>query len=66
MERQDAYGGQVVRFANSEISSAIAIYTTILYLIHTLIVLKTLNPLNAVLMMTPGSCGCQRNSLTSV
>jgi hypothetical protein len=56
----------VVRFANSEISSGTAIYTTVLYLIYTLIVLNTLNPLNAVLMMTPGSCGCQCSSFTSV
>lgn len=33
---------------------------------HTLIVLNTLNPLWAVLIMTPGSWGCQCNSLMSV
>ena len=33
--------------------------------IYTLIVRKTLKPLAAVLMMTPGICGCQCNSLIS-
>lgn len=49
-----------------KLTSEVVNYIIFICPIYTLIVLKILNPLNAVLMMTPGSCGCQCSSLTSV